>query len=353
MIPRSLRPVVLIIPLLINIALVSCTRNPDVTPTPKLELGEWLSSATQTIQTSPSPPPQTNPTPAAGKQHILIYVSPEASTNITDPIQNTLSELSKQSNLEVVKTSQINPADLTPETRLVVLFAEPSNLKDLLNAAPRLRFLALTQTNLEGAPNLVTLQTSNLRPDQIDFLAGFIAASSTPDWRIGVLAPEDSTSIRAFTNGAVFFCGLCRPPFPPFQQYPLTATISGGPENWQAAVDGLLAEGAELYTIYVAPGAESEALFKFLAEKKINIISTQPAPQGLSDRWLVSLIQADSATSLKTMWASLISPDPATPIFPSSIFQNVNHAIFSSGRQKLALNMLSDLENDAVSTGIQ
>ena len=353
MISRPLRWFVLIIPLLINFLLASCVQTADVTPTPKLELGEWLASATQTIQTSPSPPPQTNPVPVAGKSHILVYNSPETSANNADSIQTTINELAGQSNLEEIKISQIDPADLTPETRLVVLFAEPYNLKDLLDAAPRMRFLALIQTSLENAPNLVTLQTANLRPDQIDFLAGFIAASSTPDWRIGVISLQDSTSELAFTNGAVFFCGLCRPPFPPFVQYPLTATISGGAGNWQAAIDSMFTEGAEVRTIYVAPGAESEALFNFLAEKGINIISTQPPPQGLGDHWLVSLIQADVATSLKTMWASLISPDPATPIFPSSIFQNVNAANFSTGRQRLAQNLLDDLENGVVSTGIQ
>ncbi len=350
---RRFRPVVLSVSLLIAALLVSCISHTKITPTPKLEFGKWLSSPTQSVQAPPTKKNEATPLPVANEARVLVFTSKDNPPSVDESLRSTLSELAQQSHLSLVETGQISSQDLTADTRLIVLFSEPANLKDLLDAAPQKRFLALTESSQAGAPNLISLKKTNLRPDQVDFLAGFIAASSTKDWRMGVISLENTTSERAFTNGAVFFCGLCRPPFPPFEQYPLTATISGGAGNWQSAVDGMLAKGAELKTTYVAPGAESEALFTYLAGKDIQIISTQPMPQGLNDHWLVSLIQQDPSTSLKTMWASLISPDPATAIFPGAIFQNVNAAIFSSGRQRLAQNLIDDLENGVVSTGIQ
>lgn len=283
---------------------------------------------------------------------ILLFRPADAPATIDEAFYTTLNDLALESNLVVVETGQILPADLTPETRLVVLTGEPGNLKELVDAAPRIRFFSLTSISLDDIPNLISLHTSALRPDQIDFLAGFIAATTTEHWRIGVISLENSTSQQAFTNGAVFFCGLCRPPIPPFEQYPLTATIPTS-ADWQSALDSLLAKGAELQTVYVAPGAESEALFNALSQNGLRVISTQPAPQGLSEHWIVSLIPTYPVAILKSMWSSLISADAATPVFPVSLFQNVNSAYFTIGRQRLAQELLLDLESGAVSTGIQ
>jgi hypothetical protein len=125
--------------------------------------------------------------------------------------------------------STISTADLPGDgLQLIVALPPDPGLAALIAAAPETQFLAVNIPGLEPAPNLSQIQAQGVRPDQSAFLAGYLAAAITQDWRAGVISlAGDATARLGFTNGVYYFCGLCRPAYPPFPNpgYPLSVEL--------------------------------------------------------------------------------------------------------------------------------
>jgi hypothetical protein len=67
------------------------------------------------------------------------------------------------------------------------------------------------------------------------FIAGYLSALISNDWRVGGLIPpiqyQNTGADLVFQNGAVFLCGRCAPTFGPIVDFPITALLSSPEDN--------------------------------------------------------------------------------------------------------------------------
>jgi hypothetical protein len=350
--PKSfvLRIVVLILG---SMFLFACnSQTPETTvDIPPSATSELTATAVQT----PTPEDQP-PTPILTQSLVVLVAPPETETTLTEQLSSTLSELAAAEGLNFEQRTSFSKDDLSPEIKILVATYPDPGLDDLAQSAPAIQFLGILIPGLEPASNLTVINNQAIRPDYIGFLAGYLAAVVTPEWRVGTISTSDSTEgtdhRQGFLNGAVFFCGLCRQIYPPFFNYPLysEAPISSSPQEWVAVADTLIESAVE--TVYIAPGVGDETLLEYLAAAEINLIGTTPPPSGLLEHWIAT-ITGDVQSAVHAAWPGLIDDQGgATHAAPLTI-TNINPELFSPGRQHLVEKLISELSTGFIDTGVR
>jgi hypothetical protein len=239
----------------------------------------------------------------------------------------------------------------------VVVVPPDPGLAELVAAAPDTQFLALGIPGLEAAPNLTIIGGEAGRPDQQGFIAGVIAAMLSADWRVGVISLSDTVEGRAartgFLNGVIYFCGLCRPAHPPFYEYPLYIELPSTATSveWQEAANYMVDHNA--LTVYVYPQAGDEAMLSILAAGKINIISGGEPPQAALSSWVVSLT-TDPMSLIQSKVKGLLDGSVSNGqslVVPIQL-THINPLLLSPGKQRLAEQILSDLQAGFIDTSV-
>jgi hypothetical protein len=246
----------------------------------------------------------------------------------------------------------------TESVRIVVAIPPDPGLAALVAASPDVRFLAVGFQGLQPAKNLSVIASSSGRPDQVGFVAGYVAAAITEDWRAGVISEADTPAGKAtslaFSNGVTYFCGLCQPVYPPFPNlgFPVQVDLpaNAGPDDWQAAITSL--KTWQVGTVFVYPSLADEQFLAALAEAGINWIITGPPPNALRAHWVASLGAGDPLQAVPDAWAKLIAGEAGALVTLPLEFTAVNPVLFSPGRQRLAEAMLADLLAGYVDTGV-
>ena len=208
---------------------------------------------------------------------------------------------------------------------------------------------------IDGAPNLATIGVENNQPDHQGFIAGYLAALVTDDWRVGVLASSDTAAGLAertgFLTGATYYCGLCNPAYPPYNDYPLYAEAPAGSSTtaWQVAADLLIEQGVQ--TIFLAPGVGDPALVDYLVQSGVAIIGTGAPPENAQANWVAS-VQPDYAVVLEEVASRAVS-ETVSGDFPAEYrVTYINAGRFSPGRQMNLEKMLDDLIGGLIDTGV-
>lgn len=350
--PLPLRVTLLLLLIGFSLSLVACDK---VTP-------PEISAPTQTLMETGSAPPTITPastatattTPTPPPSLAVLLARAEADSAQVSAFQTALNGPISGAGLRWQVRQQLSAEDLTPELRLVIALPPDPGLAALVAAAPDTQFLAVGIPDLPPAPNLSVIGAQGPRPDQHGFIAGAIAAIITPDWRVGVISVSDTTAGNAarqgFINGAVYFCGLCRPTHPPFYEYPLYVEMPAGasPAEWKAAADYLIDHYAQ--TAYVYPGAGDESTLEYLAQAGVNLIGSSPPPEGLSQHWVASL-SSDLLPIVEELISSLLAGQGGVEIPMPLVITQVNAELFSPGRQNLAQEILSNLLEGYIDTG--
>ena len=194
-----------------------------------------------------------------------------------------------------------------------------------------------------------------MRPDQQGFIAGVIAALITSDWRVGVLGPGDSAEARAarlgFLNGAVYFCGLCLPYHGPSVDYPLYQELPSGAsvQEAQLAVQALSDQAVK--TIYLPAGVLTAELVPILAQLKANLIGSGAPPAELAPQWAVT-IQSDPLPGILEVLPLLLAGQGGHTRELALLLSDVNPDLLSEGRQARAQEILADLLDGYIDTGV-
>jgi hypothetical protein len=252
---------------------------------------------------------------------------------------------------------QLSPQDQIPELRLVVALPPDPGLAGLAASAPHTQFLAVGVPGLEAASNLTVISAAGDRPDQQGFIAGVISAMLAPDWRTGVISLSDSADGRSarsgFLNGVKYFCGLCRPLHSPFYEYPLYFELpsSATTAEWQEAANYMLDHYARV--VYVHPGAGEESMLSTLVSAGVNIISSGEPPASASGNWAVSLT-IDLLSLIQNQVEGLLNgtaPGGQTLAVPIQ-FTHIHPMLFTPGKQRLAEQILADLQAGYIDTGV-
>ena len=313
----------------------SRTPTPTGTPTP---------TTTPTLTPTPLPP--------VG----VLWSPPDADPQLAAEVQSLLSEWIPEIGYRFQIRPSLSESDLERDDFDLVV-ALPPNLEvgALVANHPEIHFLAVGIQGLEPAPNLSTIGADGDRLDHQGFIAGYLAAMITPDWRVGVIGYSDSEATvaarQAFYTGVKFYCGLCRPSYSPFYEYPLYFELDAEADTiaWRTAADYMIQRAVE--TVYVVPGAGDNEMLRHLASAGVNIIAGEPPPPNLGGNWVASL-RFDLLESFIDFWPEyVVGSDSGAVTIPLQI-SDVNSDLFSPGKQRLVQAILEDVLAGYIDLGV-
>lgn len=330
------------------LALFAC-RATTPGPTPNPETPAPTPSATEPATDVPSP----SPTVQSAQVILLALAGSDPGDMLA--LQNVLGELAGQDHLTFETRADLAGLEFSAGVRMVVAMPPDPGIVNLAAANPQVQFLAVGIPGIQAASNLSAIGSQGDRPDQQGFLAGYLAAVITKDWRAGVISRGDTVEGKAarlgFTNGVIFYCGLCRPAYPPFVQYPQYVELAAGASQaeQQAAADVLIQNAVK--TVYVFPGAGDETLLEYLAQAGVSLIGSSTPPASLRSNWVAS-IRVDKASAIQQVWPRLTGGEKGIQISVPLVLAEQNTALFSAGRQHLVEKMLVDLLAGFIDTGV-
>ena len=213
--------------LLVSLLLVGCEAEKPIA-TPPLE-----GSAVEVVPTD-----TVMPSPTAAPRALILLATANSDAGLRAEVQTILKELTATNGLVYLERESLTAADLSDNALVVTLPPDPG-LADLISTFPSVQFIGIGISGLPVAPNLATIGVQGSQPDYQGFIAGYLAALVTDDWRVGVLSTngtEEGLAARmGFITGATYYCGLCNPAYPPFNDYPLYAEAAAGSDalTWQ------------------------------------------------------------------------------------------------------------------------
>jgi hypothetical protein len=340
--------------LLLCLVLVSCKGNNDGLP-PTLTPTQIEGFPTSTLVATKTSPPEATPTSSQPPLVVLLSSSDTPSSQFEE-LATTLTDLAQMDGLQINILTSLSTKDFSPNLRLVVTTAPDPGIENLAAAAPNIQFLGIGISGIKASDNLSLIGPDGARPDEVGFLAGYLAAAITPEWRVGVINLSDSSddvaSRDGFLNGAIYFCGLCQPTYPPFITYPLYIELPSGSSQaeWLSLTSVLQEKSVK--TVYISPGAIDEALLNSLAEAGINLIGSVSPPTAIHSHWAAS-IYTDAIPTLKEIWPQLINGNGNITRPMSLSIGDINPELVSPGRLHLVEDMLKDLEDGFIDTGVQ
>jgi hypothetical protein len=335
--------------------LLACRSSlPEATPasSPVESPGVGQASSAPTVLPAATELVVATSTPAPSSAQVVLLALPGSDAAKTAELEATLTGLAAQDGLTFEVMTELNDLQLAPETRLVVTLPPDPGVANLAAANPQVQFLVLGIPGVAVTSNLSQIGSDGERPDQQGFLAGYLAAVLTPDWRVGVISQSASPAGKAaqngFTNGVIFYCGLCRPSYPPFIQYPIQVDLAAVADP-QAAVDSLVSNAVK--TVYVSPAANDQALLDSLAQAGLQIIASgAPQPQ-IASQWVAG-ISMDEMGAVRQVWPRLLAGEGGLNLSTPLALVERNPALFSPGRQRLVDKMLTDLLAGYVDSGV-
>jgi len=290
----------------------------------------------------------------------VLLAPPGSDSAQAEALQTALNDTITTAGLHWQVRQQLLPIDLTPELRLVVALPPDPGLAAMAAAAPETQFLAVGIPGLTATPNLSLTGTQGARPDQQGFIAGYLAALLTIDYRIGVISVSDSTegiaARNGFLNGAVFYCGLCKNypedyNHPPYYDYPRYVELPAGATTaaWQEAANNLIDHYVAM--VYVTPGAGDEAMLATLAAADVMLIGSSVPNEVLQANWVLSF-SSDPLAQVQALVPQLLAGQGGQDLPLPLEFSQINPELFSPGKQNLMSAVLADLLAGYIDTGV-
>ncbi len=309
-----------------------------------------------------APSPTTEPLPTAtplpptptALPPLVILLAPEGSDPaLQDLLEARLAELAPQYGLRWQLRQTITPEETAAEASYLVALPPGDGLNQLVSSAPGTRFLAVNIPGLEPAPNLINIGSEEQSPDQQAFLAGYIGALITPSSRIGMILPEsefEALQITAFQQGRRFYCGLCRPQFAPFYEYPFITSLpaTASQAEWRALADFM--RDRLVGTVYVAGGAGGDDLLAYLAQLGVNILGDTAPPEAARANWVAAL-RTDPLAAWLEYLPRLLDGEAGLAIPLPILLTDINADLLPAGKQRLVLETLADVQAGYISTG--
>lgn len=207
---------------------------------------------TATTPTTEIPTAETPLTPTVIPASLLVV---DGSSQAAPAVLESLQTFAAANGLDYRQNPDLNN-DFT-SVKIVVVFGDAIAYKDQAASHPETQFLFISSA-IEGAGGNLSVVVN--RPQDMAFMAGYLATHVAEDWRSGGLLNTGTSAAGvtsdAFVNGGGFVCGACVPVYPPYMNYPLFQDVTGktsAPEI-EADVNALAVNKVE--TVFVAASAD-------------------------------------------------------------------------------------------------
>jgi hypothetical protein len=336
----------LLIGLLLITSACSTPTIPAVTP-------ETPVASQQTLE--PAVTETAMPTPTAQPKAALVGFGDDADPS-SGMVQELVQELASQSGLQVEEYPDLVNLSATTGFQILIVSSSVTGIDSFAASNPSIPALVLGETDLQPGNNLNVIDLQGERADERGFIAGYLASVITQDWRVGVITQSNSVAGEAvrigFNQGVVYYCGLCRPVYPPYYTYPVVGelAVDSSPESQQAVADLLIASAVK--TVYVDGAVATESLLDYLAQAGIQIIGDQAPGAAIQAQW-VATIQADLAQAFRQAWERIMAGESGFAISAPLTIQYANEQLFSAGRLRLVEYTLEELNHGFIGTGYE
>ena len=319
--------------LVIIAILVACGQaTPEATPTP-IPTDTPIPTATFT------PPPST---PLA-----ILVLPADMDQAMYDLYQTTVYDLAEQAGFRFQVRNTLSELDLEPALRVVItLPPDPGpGIAALAAAAPQTQFLAINIPNITAGGNISVL-ANTVQTDVIAFMAGYIGAMITDDYRIGMIYPDGNAealrALEAYTNGKTYFCGICRPyyylpyDFPQSIQIP----VEEPPENYGGYAVYLIQQ-REVDFIFVYPDIATPELMAYIGSS--GAVQVGSATQGNIPLYWAASLSSDTIGAIQAAWPSLIAGQGGQAVQSPLGLTDVDPNLLSPAKQAQAEQVLAEL----------
>jgi len=317
-----------------------------------------LTSTEQTVETdtavSESTPTATvqahTSTPAVPTA--LLISAEGANPNTVTQTQTTLESLAGTYGLTLEVYADISPEVVAPNVAFVVGVGSGLDFGGLASSFPETKFIIIGSPNAVTGENLSVIGDPTIEAQHQAFMAGYLAAVISSDYKVGGLFSADASAedIDAFVIGAEFFCGLCKPQYPPYNDFPQTETVSpdSGINAFQSVVDTLVSSGIEV--LYLQGALVSPESLTYLSDRGVKVISDSP-PDMPRDNW-VGTVSPDPASALPIVWEEVLAGSSGVQVPAPIALYDTDAGLVSEGRLRLFNDMAADLEAGLIATNI-
>lgn len=293
---------------------------------------------------TPTPAPTLTPTPSTPLA--ILVVPADMDKESSDLYQKTAYDLAQASGFRFQVRNTLSANDVLDSTLKVVIVLPPDpGIATLAAAAPQAQFMAVNIPDITAGGNISVL-ASETQSGTSAFLAGYVAAMLTDDYKIGMIIPKDNAdaqqALKAFGNGMIYYCGLCRPfyfqewTYPQFIEIPTDAA----PSTYGAYADYLIIQ-RKVGMIYVYPDVATNDLLTYIGTTGVwSIANAMPTqrPSGF-----VMAMQPDIVKAIQSAWPNLVAGTGGVNVQSPLGLTGVDSALLSPGKQRLVEQVLLDL----------
>src|SRR5574341_1010349 len=314
--------------------------------------GEPAATSTAIPTNTPIVPPTSTATPTIPLA--VLIVPADLDTETSNLYQKTVYDLAQESGFRFQVLNSLTPAEIEPGLKIVIALPPDPGIAALAAAAPEVQFLAINIPEVAAGGNLSVL-ANNSQSDVAAFLAGYTAALTTDDYRIGMMIPKDNPdairALNAYANGMTFYCGICRPFYYSPWSYPQYVEIPAEEDkaNYDAYADILILQ-YKVQTIYLYPDIAIPELYTYIGTtgtSMIGAVSPEERPAG----WMMT-IQPDIIKAIQNAWPDLVSGKGGITVQSPLGLSDIDPTLLSLGKQRLVEQKLNDLQAGFISTGV-
>jgi hypothetical protein len=289
--------------------------------------------------------------PTMGTPLAVLVLPPDLDPDTSNLYQKTVYDLTQQAGYRFQVLNSLSPEGLDPALKVVIAVSADPGLAQLAAAAPQAQFLAINVPNITPTGNISVLANST-QTDMAAFLAGYTAAMTTEDYRIGMMIPKDNaqaiTALNAFAKGMAYYCGTCQPvyfynwKYPQYIEIPSTEDVN----NYDAYADILMSQ-YKVNNIFLYPDIYTQDLATYIGTTGTNMIGTI-SPEQRPAGWMMT-IQPDVVKAIQNAWPQLTGGQGGLTIQSPLGLADIDPDLLSEGKQRLVEQTLDELQAGRIS----
>ena len=285
-------------------------------------------------------------TPTAGTPLAILVLPTDLDPDTSNLYQKTVYDLSQQAGYRFQVLNSLTTNDLDPALKVVIAVSADPGIAQLAAAAPQAQFLAINIPNITPGGNVSVLANST-QTDMAAFLAGYSAAMTTEDYRIGMMMPKDNAqaiaALNAFAKGMTYYCGTCKPvlfyswTYPQYIEIPSTEDVN----NYDAYADILMSQ-YKVGNIFLYPDIYTQDLATYIGTTGTSMIGTI-SPEQRPAGWMMT-IQPDVVKAIQNAWPQLSGGQGGLTIQSPLGLADIDPSLLSEGKQRMVEETLQKLQ---------
>ncbi len=348
--------------MLLIVALLLAACEPVITET-ATQTSLATDSPTQQPSSSPISPTVTSVTPK------VLMVSNREGDELSDPdawddgeihsyARMMIDRLVSRYRMDLITSVEIIEDDLASKNIKVVVSTCPTDdLPDIAARHPEVQFVAVDHPGFSPSENLSLISAQEAVNQQQVFMAGYLSALISEDYKVAALIPSDveesETLTEIFVNGARFFCGDCRPFYPPYNPFPQWETLPTDytSSDFEPIVDGLMAK--EIEVLFVDSRLASTELFTYLQDWDGMFVSDTSLyhhswMQLVRNNW-AGTVRPDVESALEEIFPLLLEGEGNHDVPVKMVVTSTEEGLISQGRLQVFDEFAEDLLNGLIS----